>query len=59
MRIGLIDIQGFHILGGFHPKEMTIEIGSQRYDFLFKAPINYNQLNVSDKKTVIFYDQNV
>lgn len=51
MTIALVDIQGFIIDNIFHPKELTIQIGSQTSNFLFKPPIPYANLSGRDKKT--------
>lgn len=57
MRIALVDIQGFTIDGAFYPKELSIHIGRQRSNFLFKPPIPYVKLNNRNRKTVSYLEK--
>lgn len=59
MRIAFVDIQGFRVQDQFFPKELGIEIGFKQQQFLFKAPIPYQSLNIGDKKTVRYLENHV
>lgn len=53
MKIAVMDIQGFYLKKEYYPKEIAIEISGKINHFLLKPKILFNDLSLSERKTII------
>lgn len=59
MKVLAVDMQGFSLETGFHPKEITITNGKQTNHYLLKPFKAYQSLSLKEKKQVCFEENNI